>query len=665
MSKQTILKVAVPTPLRQVFDYLLPNKIKRKKLQPGMLVKVPFGRREVVGILLGFANSSEVPASKLRAVKYFLDDEPVFNADVLQLCQWASGYYHYPIGEVLFAALPKLLRQNKKIEATQNIFAENSKSEKLILNSAQQFAVDNILQSQDKFKTFLLYGITGSGKTEVYLHVLEKILSQGKQALVLVPEIALTPQTVKRFTERFNVPVVSLHSSLSDQKRLDAWVLARQGIAKIVIGTRSSIFTQFDNLGVIIVDEEHDLSFKQQEGFRYSARDLAVIRASQQNIPIVLGSATPSLETLQNVNIRRYQRIDLPERAGSAIHPQYKIIDLRDQRLLHGMSKKLLAAIREHLDDDNQVMIFLNRRGYAPTLMCHKCGWIAKCKNCDANMTLHSQPVYLHCHHCDHRRPVFRECPSCGSRSLFNVGVGTEQLELVLGKYFSDVEVVRIDRDTTRKKGELDKILQNVRNGKKQILVGTQMIAKGHHFPNVTLVGIINVDNGFFSADFRTTERVGQLLIQVAGRAGRAEKPGEVLIQTHHPENPLLLQLINVGYQGFSSAALQERRDSQMPPYSYFVLLRAQAIQEDTMMQFLDAVKDLANSFVTNKVMLLGPVPSPMLRRNRYYRGQLLLQACERGDLQQIMNKLTPQVEQLKLANKVKWSVDVDPLEMF
>ncbi|MGD9107673.1 MAG: primosomal protein N' [Gammaproteobacteria bacterium] len=665
MSKQTILKIAVPTPLRRVFDYLLPNKIDATNLQPGMRVKIPFGTREVVGILLGIADSSKIPADKLKPIKEVLDVEPVFSDTMLNLCKWASGYYHYPIGEVLSAALPKLLRQGKKVELKQNIIAKNSSSEKLILNSAQQFAVDKVLKYQDKFQAFLLYGVTGSGKTEVYLHVLEKILSLGKQALILVPEIALTPQTVRRFTERFNVPVVSLHSSLSDRKRLDAWVLARTGVAKIVIGTRSSVFTQFNNLGIIIIDEEHDLSFKQQKGFRYSARDLAVIRANQQKIPIILGSATPSLETLHNVNIKRYQRLDLPERAGSAIHPRYKIIDLRDQRLLHGMSKKLLATVREHLDNDNQVMIFLNRRGYAPILMCHKCGWIAKCKNCDANMTLHSQPVYLHCHHCDRRQPIFRECPACAGKSLFNVGIGTEQLELVLGKYFFDVEVVRIDRDTTRKKGELNKILNNVRNGKKQILVGTQMIAKGHHFPNVTLVGIINVDNGFFSADFRTTERIGQLLIQVAGRAGRAEKPGEVLIQTHHPENPLLFQLINAGYQGFSQAALQERNDSQMPPYSYFVLIRAQALQEDIMMQFLDVVKETASSFVTDKVMLLGPIPSPMLRRNRYYRGQLLLQALERSDLQQIMNKLTPQIEQLKLANKVRWSVDVDPLEMF
>lgn len=665
MFKQTILKIAIPTPLRRVFDYLLPDKINPASLHPGMRVKVPFGKREVVGILLDFTSSSEIHVSKLKSIIYFLDDEPIFNTDILGLCQWASSYYHYPIGEVLSAALPKLLRQGKKAICKKNIEAIDIRSEKLILNSAQQFAVEKVLKHQDKFQAFLLYGVTGSGKTEVYLHILEKILLQGKQALILVPEIALTPQTVRRFTERFNVPVVSLHSGLTDRKRLDAWVLARKGVAMIIIGTRSSIFTQFDNLGIIIVDEEHDLSFKQQEGFRYSARDLAVIRASQQNIPIILGSATPSLETLHNVNIKRYQRIDLPERAGSAIHPQYKIIDLRDQRLLHNMSKKLLAAIREHLDNNNQVMIFLNRRGYAPTLMCHKCGWVAKCVNCDANMTLHSQPVYLHCHHCDRRQPIFRDCPVCAGKSLFNVGVGTEQLELALSKYFSDVEVVRIDRDTTRKKGELDKILNNVRDGKKQILVGTQMIAKGHHFPNVTLVGIINVDHGFFSADFRTTERIGQLLIQVAGRAGRAEKPGEVLIQTHHPENPLLLQLIHAGYQGFSAAALQERHDSQMPPYSYFVLVRAQAIREDVMMQFLDAVKEAASSFVVDKVMLLGPVPSPMLRRNRYYRGQLLLQAFKRNDLQQIMKKLTPQIEQLKLAKKVKWSIDVDPLEMY
>jgi primosomal protein N' (replication factor Y) len=663
MTKQIILKIAVPTPLRQEFDYLLPSEIHSAILKPGIRIKVPFGRREVVGILLDVVDSSDIPAAKLKYIKNILDDEPIFDDDMLKLCQWASNYYHSPIGEVLFAALPKLLRQGKKAELKQNISAEDSSSEKLILNSAQQHAVTKILKSQNKFNTFLLYGVTGSGKTEVYLHVIEKILDQGKQALILVPEIALTPQTVQRFTQRFNVPVVSLHSRLTDRKRLDAWILAREGKAKIIIGTRSAIFTQCKNLGIIIVDEEHDLSFKQQEGFRYSARDLAITRANMLSIPIILGSATPSLETLHNVNLERYQRLDLPERAGSAIHPQYKIINICDQRLLHGMSKELLKLIRHHLDNNNQVMIFLNRRGYAPVLMCHKCGWIAKCNNCDVNMTLHSQPVYLHCHHCDYKNPVLQKCPKCQSRALFNVGVGTEQLELALSKYFSDAEVIRIDRDTTRKKNQLDQILNKVQNGHKQILVGTQMIAKGHHFPNVTLVGIINIDHGFFSADFRTTERIGQLLVQVAGRAGRMKKPGEVLIQTHHPEHPLLLQLINAGYQGFSATALKERFDSKMPPYSHFVLLRAEALKEDIMLQFLQEVKNVAST--STDIDLLGPIPSPMLRRKRYYRGQLLMQAARRSDLQKTMNDLVPKITELKLAKKVKWSVDVDPLEMF
>jgi len=665
MSKKTILKVAIPTPLRRVFDYLLPDEINCSALKPGIRIKVPFGRREVVGILLDVVDRSEVPAAKLKSIKQVLDLEPIFNKNMLKLCQWASNYYHYPIGEVLSSALPKLLRQGKPEKLKRDVSSEKTSSSKLVLNAAQQNAVTKILESQNKFQTFLLYGVTGSGKTEVYLHVLEKILSFDKQALILVPEIALTPQTVRRFTERFNVPVVSLHSSLTDRKRLDAWILARSGKAKIIIGTRSAVFTQCKDLGVIIIDEEHDLSFKQQMSFRYSARDLAITRANMQKIPIILGSATPSLETLHNVDLKRFVQIDLPERAGSAIHPQYKIIDIKDQRLLHGISKELMASIRQHLDNDNQVMIFLNRRGYAPTLMCHKCGWIAKCNNCDVNMTLHSQPVYLHCHHCNLRQPVMRECPACAGRTLFNVGVGTEQLELALSKYFSDVEVVRIDRDTTRKKGELNKILNKVRNGNKQILVGTQMIAKGHHFPNVTLVGVINVDHGFFSADFRTTERIGQLLIQVAGRAGRAEKPGEVFIQTHHPDNSLLLQLINAGYQGFAGAALQERMDSQMPPYSYFILIRAEALQEKMMLEFLSAVKEIAAQLVDDNVMLLGPIPSPMLRRKRYYRGQLLLQAGARAPLQNILNKLIPKIEQLKLSKKTKWSIDVDPLEMF
>lgn len=665
MVKQTILKVALATPLRRVFDYLLPDEISFNALKPGVRLKIPFGRRQMIGVLLEVTDKTDVAPTKLKSIKQVLDEEPVFDDGMLQLCKWAANYYHCSIGEVLFAALPKLLRQGKKVELKKEAAFAKSSSQKLILNAAQQLAVEKILASANKFQVFLLDGVTGSGKTEVYLHLLEKVLAQDQQALILVPEIALTPQTVRRFTARFEVPVVSLHSGVTDRARLDAWILARTGKAKIIIGTRSAIFTQCKNLGIIIVDEEHDLSFKQQKGFRYSARDLAITRANMLSIPIVLGSATPSLESLHNANLQRFIKLDLPERAGSAKRPQYRIIDIRDQRLMHSMSRKLLGAIRQHLDSNNQVMVFLNRRGYAPTLMCHKCGWIAKCKNCDVNMTLHSQPIYLHCHHCNLKNPILRECPSCASKSLFNVGVGTEQLEMALRKYFADAQVLRIDRDSTRRKGELDKILDKVRNGSRQILVGTQMIAKGHHFPNVTLVGIVNVDYGFFSADFRTTERVGQLLIQVAGRAGRAEKPGEVVIQTHHPDNVLLLQLIQAGYSGFAKAALEERHDTQMPPYSYFVLVRAEALQEDKMLDFLDQAKAIAAKFIDDNVALLGPIPSPMLRRKRFYRGQLLLQAGNRSALHKVIKNLTASIDSLKTSSKVRWSIDVDPLEMF
>lgn len=742
MQQLTILKIAIPTPLRKVFDYLLPKKINLATLQPGMRVKVPFGYRKIVGIIAQITNSSTLPPMKLKKIIAVLDNKPVIDAALLKLCEWGSVYYHHPLGEVLFYALPRLLRlgkpaalqtikywcvstTGKSLEqqrlkrapqqtallqllltaadgmsreqiiaagfSSQTINAlhkkglityvtkENSviatshsnetcidKPGKIVLNAAQQQAAADVVARLNQFQCFLLHGVTGSGKTEVYLQVIAQVLAQGQQALILVPEISLTPQTLHRFTQRFQVLVVSIHSGLNERERLDAWLLARSGQAKVIIGTRSAIFTPFKNLGIIVVDEEHDLSFKQQDGFRYSARDLAVIRANMLAIPVILGSATPSFESLYNVTIKRYQRLHLPERAGNAVHPQFRLINVCDQRLQNGMSKELLRAIQLHLHQGNKVLLFLNRRGYAPTLMCHRCGWIAKCSKCDANMTLHSQPVYLHCHHCDSRNTVQHLCPNCQGKNLRNLGVGTEQLEMALSKNFPDVPIIRIDRDTTRRRKSLTQKLADFRKDEPQILIGTQMITKGHHFPDVTLVGIINLDQGFFSADFRAPERIGQLLIQVAGRAGRADKPGEVVLQTHHPRHPLLLQLLQQGYAGFAETALQERYDSQLPPYAYCVLIRAEALSEKLPTQFLQAIKEilLTHKKAGNEVEVLGPIPAIMLRKKNFYRVQLLLQAPRRPYLQNLLKTAIPQIDVLLLAKKVRWSIDVDPQEM-
>jgi primosomal protein N' (replication factor Y) len=542
-----------------------------------------------------------------------------------------------------------------------------------VLNSDQQKAVDAVTAKLGDFGIFLLDGVTGSGKTEVYLTVIEKVLARGEQALVLVPEIGLTPQLVsrfkERFAERFNKPVVVLHSGLSDNERLSAWLKAKEGEASIIIGTRSAVFTPLAKPGVIILDEEHDLSFKQQEGFRYSARDVAVKRGQLEKLPVILGSATPSLESLENARQKRYQLLVLPERAGKANHPEIAVIDVRKQPMADGLSSALVNAMSRHLKNGGQVLLFLNRRGFAPVLLCHDCGWTSSCKRCDSNMTLFFDKgsKRLRCHHCGSERPADPKCPDCTSTELRPVGTGTERLEEALALQFPDVGIARIDRDTTRRKGAMQSLLDSVHDGSKRILVGTQMLAKGHHFPDVTLVGIIDIDQGLFSADFRATERMAQLIVQVSGRAGRAEKAGQVLIQTHHPDHPLLKVLLDEGYGCFANTALEERRLAELPPYQYMALLRAEAVDTSLPLQFLQQAREMAESIAAgaSSVLLLGPIPAPMEKRAGRIRAQLLLQSSSRADLHNLLTPWLQQLESSKLGRKVRWSIDVDPQEMF
>lgn len=534
----------------------------------------------------------------------------------------------------------------------------------LTLNPAQQSALSSILNSITKFQVTLLDGITGSGKTEVYLQAIHEVLQQNKQILVLVPEIGLTPQTIDRFRKRFSVPVIALHSGLTDKERLNAWLKAKTDMPQVFIGTRSAIFTPFKNLGLIVVDEEHDISFKQQDGFRYHARDLAIIRARDTNIPVILGSATPSLESLSRAAQGKYVHLTLPERAGVALLPTFSVIDIRNKYLDEGLSPPLLALMKKHLDNNEQVMLFLNRRGYAPVFMCHGCGWVATCKRCDARMTFHQGPPRLHCHHCDSRRMIIKKCEGCQNTDLQVVGLGTERLEESLQKYFPDHSIVRIDRDTTQRKGSMEKILDGIHEGKHHILVGTQMLAKGHHFPNVTLVGIVNADSGLFSADFRSVERMGQLILQVAGRAGRVEKPGTVVVQTHHPDHPLLQKLIYENYANFAENLLQERQSAELPPYAFLAMFRAEANQASVALDFLQKIKDLATA---NKLSfpIYGPMPAPMAKRAGRSRAQLLMHATHRPQLQQFLKQLLSAVEKIPSKHQVRWSLDVDPLEMF
>lgn len=536
----------------------------------------------------------------------------------------------------------------------------------LTLNSDQQAAVTAISQSLGTFRTFVLDGVTGSGKTEVYFAVMERVLAACAQVLVLVPEIGLTPHLTERIRARFGDSLAVLHSGLSDTVRYCAWYSARTGQSAIILGTRLAVFTPLARPGLIIVDEEHDLSYKQQEGFRYHARDIAVKRAAQYGIPVVLGSATPSLESLCNVKQRKYCRLCLPKRPGLACSPRLEVIDLRHQRLRHGLADDLITAVRTHLGAGNQVLLFLNRRGYAPVLLCHDCGWVAGCQYCDAHLTYHAQAQRLRCHHCGAVHGVPKGCPQCRDATLVTVGAGTQRVQQALETLFPTTPMIRIDRDAMRRKGALAQSLTDIHNERYQLLIGTQMLSKGHDFPGVTLVGIIDADQGLYSIDFRAQERMAQLIVQVAGRAGRAERPGTVLLQTHCPDHLLLKTLLTQGYGAFVQAALRERASAELPPFRHLALLRAEAAEEATPFQFLEqAHAVLPKEIASPTLTLVGPMPAPMARRAGRFRAQLLVSAQTRSCLNQFLSLWLPHVEQLPTSRRLRWSLDVDPMDLF
>jgi len=563
----------------------------------------------------------------------------------------------------------KRLQEKKLLDFTEQEITPQKTPQEITpgpkLNPEQQHAFDTVIAAQNDFGCFLIDGVTGSGKTEVYLQIIREIISQGKQALVLVPEIGLTPQMINRFQKRLGCPVSVLHSALNDTERLYAWLAARDNLAPVILGTRSAIFSPMKNPGLIVIDEEHDASFKQHEGFRYSARDLAVWRAKQNNIPVVLGSATPSIESLYNVKQGRFKKINLSQRAGEASPPKLHLLDMRSQPMFEGLTDKLLQIAQQHLDNNNQVLLFLNRRGYAPAMMCHDCGWVAHCQRCDSNMTYHHRDRRLRCHHCGAERASEKSCPQCQSEELLTVGSGTERIEAALHEKFTNVEIIRIDRDTTRRRGSLQALLNRVKAGQRQILLGTQMLAKGHHFPRVTMVGIIDADQGLHSAEFRAPERMAQLILQVAGRAGRAEQPGEVYIQTHHPDHPLLLSLIHQGYAAFAEQLLAERQLVGLPPYSAMALFRAEAVNRDAPLSFLQKIKDTINKYPHPRLEMYGPMPAPMEKRAGRYRTQLIVQAPQRQALQSLLRVVLPEIESLKSGQKVRWSLDVDPIDTY
>jgi len=532
------------------------------------------------------------------------------------------------------------------------------------LTPDQRVAADAVLSCAGQFECFLLFGVTGSGKTEVYFEVMEAVLRAGRQVLLLVPEIGLTPQLLERITGRFDAQLATLHSGLADGERLQAWRRATSGSAQIVIGTRSAVLVPLHKPGLIVVDEEHDPSFKQWEGFRYSARDLAVVRARLENVPVVLGSATPSLESLGNVRRGRYRQLDLAERPGAAVHPEIRLIDLRAHASNEGLSTPLVVTMGQHLAAGGQVLLFLNRRGYAPTLFCPGCGWTSRCQRCDAGMVLHQRQQRLHCHHCDTRRPVPAACPDC-QEPLAPVGQGTERIEETLSRLFPGYPMVRIDRDTTQRKGAMQEKLDEIRTGRARILVGTQMLTKGHDFPEVSLVGVLNADQGLFGTDFRASERLAQTIVQVAGRAGRAERPGLVLIQTLYPEHPLLTRLVSDGYAAFAEAALDERRESAWPPFTHLVLLRAESPRMDQTMDFLARALSCLKLPPELECKVLGPAPAPMEKRAGRFRGQLLLESRQRQGMHAALGAWLAGIRALPQSRRVRWSVDVDPIELF
>jgi len=737
----SVLQVALPVPLPRLFDYRAPAGLAASPALVGCRVRVPFGPRELVGVVAG-VGGEDGDGPELREALALLDPEPLLRGELLDSLRWLARYVHAPLGDVLATALPAALRRGEPLPDTRawalrlteagatalpglrpgsrprqlaelmhdgvrearmleesvldasmddwrtaaRSLAKRGLAERIAVlasrlapapqpgpePNAEQAAAIEAIHAADGFAALLLDGVTGSGKTEVYLHAIADCLARGRQALVLVPEIGLTPQLLSRFRARLGVPVHATHSGLNDGERARTWAAALRGEARVVVGTRSAVFTPLPEAGLVVVDEEHDGSYKQQDGIRYHARDFALVRGKALGVPVLLGSATPSLESLHNARAGRYAHLRLARRAGDARPPRVRVLDVRKRPLDAGLSNDLLDAAGKALDAGGQVLVFKNRRGYAPVLLCHDCGWSAQCKRCDAPMTVHAGGRRLQCHHCGARRPVPLACPDCASLALQPQGIGTERIEELLAQRFGDVPVLRIDRGSTRRRGALEKHFDKL-GAEAGVLVGTQMLAKGHDLPNLTQVCVVGIDEGLFSADFRAGEKLAQLLIQVAGRAGRADRPGEVLLQTHHPDHPLLQTLVHGGYHAFADAELAQREAAGFPPFAHLALLRAEAKHVDAPMQFLRAAKELLLPFAAScskeeaasGLELHGPLPAPMPRRAGMHRAQLLVSAAQRRGLHGALDAVVPALHALPEARKVRWSLDVDPVDLY
>ncbi|MFC3094841.1 primosomal protein N' [Alteromonas sediminis] len=731
-----LIQAAVPVPLRQLFTYTHDSS-----LEHGVRVVVPFGKRELVGIVMeskpvGSDQEKAATDGTLKAVQCVLDTKPLIPDELLSLGKWLSDYYLHPIGDTLLTMLPSWLRKNKSEQEIMSLVNQqalkilpegkdalstipaNAKQQKRLLNalreksallsdvkqrfsnavinalvdkqwavqyqqnleakvdwqdkltlgnkpiaSREQGAAIGVITSQlTTFSVSLLDGVTGSGKTEVYLQVIETVLLRGRQVLVLVPEIGLTPQTVERFERRFGHPVGVLHSKVSDKKRMQIWLAAKSGKLPLIIGTRSAIFTPFYQLGLIVVDEEHDDSFKQQDGLRYHARDLAAVRAQRLGVPLVLGSATPSLETLNNALNGRYQHLHLSARAGGANPVSQYIQDMRNHPVQGGIAEHLIEKMQQHIQAGNQVLVFLNRRGFSPVLLCHACGHVEMCHRCDRPMTWHKAKRQLKCHHCDAQRGVPNRCDHCHSDSLIADGLGTEQLEQALQGLFPSVSIARIDRDATRTKDALEKRFDEIRAGKHQLLVGTQIVAKGHHFPDVTMVVIVDVDSALFSADLRAAEKLAQLVTQLAGRAGRAEKPGEMWLQTHHPGHPIVQELIHNGYAHVARGLLAERQSANVIPFSVQAIVKAESHEQYKVQKALQLARSALPP--AHIISAIGPVQTLIEKKQGRYRMMLIVRASSRKALNLALRHLLSAMTASKEAKQVRWSLDVDAIDL-
>lgn len=671
MPNPLIARVALDLPLRRLFDYLAPQGETLSLADRGYRVRVPFGRQQKIGIVVDLVSKTDIPVDQLRCIDNVLRDGPPLPPDWFSLTAFCADYYHAPLGQVMLSTLPAGLRALAPPNARRYRKVSNGAMPQTPppLTPEQHAAVTEIAERGTAYNAYLLHGVTGSGKTEVYLRLVEHVLAAGRQALLLVPEINLTPQLEARIAARFpDVGLVSLHSELGNAARSRAWRSALGGQARIVLGTRLAVFTPMPELGLVIVDEEHDASFKQQDGIRYSARDLAVFRARGCNVPIILGSATPSLETWANAGTQggreRYHLLTLHNRAvPGAGMPTVRRIDTRVNKALDGLTGPLLQAIEERLRRGEQSLLFLNRRGYAPVLACAACGWTSHCRRCAANLVLHLADRRLRCHHCGHEAGVPPACPTCGNQDLSAFGRGTQRLEAVLGERFPQARILRIDRDSAGSRTQWDALVARIHGDDADILVGTQMLAKGHDFPKLTLVGAIAPDAALFAADWRAPERLFAQLMQVAGRAGRHQFSGEVLIQTQFPDHPLYDALARHDYPAFAAAQLVERRQAGFPPYAHQAILRAEAKAMADALAFLNAARACWAPDNNPHVTFYDPVPMRLSRRASLERAQLLIESPSRRLLQHFLAGWLNQIEAIRAPSHLRWHLEVDPLE--